>query len=96
MFGCSPMSILFTTADGPTYVDRDGHANYKCRRITSMATSSYVPDVASSCLDCTTLANVAVYISVQIRSFRRVETHHITLRHKSIYVYVVFALQASV
>ena len=34
-----------------------------------MSTSSYVYDVASSCLECTTWADVAVYGSVQIRSF---------------------------
>ena len=58
-----------------------------------MATFSFVSDVASCCLDCTTLANVAVYSSEQIRSFRRKETNHVTLRHKSIYIYFVFALQ---
>ena len=38
-----------------------------------ISTSSYFSDFASSSLECTTWANVAVYGSVQIRSFRRVK-----------------------
>ena len=50
-----------------------------------MSTSSYVSDFASSSLECTIWANVAVYGLVQIRSFRQVKNASVVSHEYNVY-----------
>ena len=50
-----------------------------------MSTSSYVYDFASSNLECTIWANIAVYGLVQIRSFRQVKNASVVSHEYNVY-----------